>query len=299
MNPDALSGAIPVPVDTAATGACAKCGTLVGSATMRTSGARTYCVPCYVANVPPWSRKTEDDPSSPAAHAANPRFRYMTATGEERTAAGPQALAEAVQSGDLLATSMLFDRQDGRWRPADQNEVARIALSGAVVHIPDQGAQLDQNPAAVLAVTRVRGRAVARMADVFGLSLLSGILLGTASLLLGFPGLLEVNTTLLGMMCIPINVALEAICLIAWGATPGKLLLGLRVVHEGTTPLPPEVAWARAWRVYYYGFALGVPSVFLVAWVTALNRYNKGEGTRWDMDAGTSVMLRSSVPFTR
>lgn len=88
--------------------------------------------------------------------------------------------------------------------------------------------------------------------------------------------------------CVLIAVP-EAICLSIFGATPGKLMLGLSVRTKGGESLPAAVtAWQRALLVFALGNACF--SIFAVAaWVFHYISLMKFNSTWWDRKLGLQV----------
>jgi len=80
-------------------------------------------------------------------------------------------------------------------------------------------------------------------------------------------------------------VPLEALMLAVAGTTPGKALLGLRVLRiDGGRP-GPATAFARALDVYVRGLALGIPVIaFFAMLIAGARRLNHGR-THWDQRA--------------
>ena len=52
---------------------------------------------------------------------------------------------------------------------------------------------------------------------------------------------------------------LEPLLLHLFGTTPGKWLMGLRVMDESGKTLPLAAAWRRTWRVLWYGYGACIP----------------------------------------
>ena len=81
----------------------------------------------------------------------------------------------------------------------------------------------------------------------------------------------------------------DALCLHFWAATPGKALLGLRVLTAEGAHLPMRAALRRAFDVWFFGYGM---DLYLLTWVlrlTAMSRLRHLGSTSWD-DAGKYVV---------
>jgi uncharacterized RDD family membrane protein YckC len=87
----------------------------------------------------------------------------------------------------------------------------------------------------------------------------------------------------------PLYFVLEALALSNFGATPGKALLGLRVMREDGSPIAFEAALGRGFRVWVFGLAIGFPIVSLFAMARAKANLETNHTTSWDSAAGSSV----------
>jgi uncharacterized RDD family membrane protein YckC len=87
-----------------------------------------------------------------------------------------------------------------------------------------------------------------------------------------------------------VMVPLEALMLAVAGTTPGKALLGLRVVAGDGGRASPLASVRRALDVYLRGLGLGIPVLaFFTMLVAGARRLNHGR-THWDQAAGTAVV---------
>lgn len=95
---------------------------------------------------------------------------------------------------------------------------------------------------------------------------------------------------ILGFGVLILWVLVEAGFLWAWGYTPGKALMGVKVRKEDGSKPSFEAALKRAGEVWYSGMGLGIPfiSVFTMA-----HHYRKLKGngvTNWDRKQGLRVI---------
>lgn len=79
-------------------------------------------------------------------------------------------------------------------------------------------------------------------------------------------------------------IPIEALCVSAWGTTPGKSLLRTRVTRQ---PFPS--ALRRAALVWAKGMGAGVVILSQVLWVRSSRYLSRTETTTWDRAAGTHV----------
>ncbi len=93
----------------------------------------------------------------------------------------------------------------------------------------------------------------------------------------------------LGMML------LDAPCTKLWGRTPGKILLGLRVVSADGSPISWSRAWHRALLVWARGRFLGIPVLFLVTSAIAMRGVARTGRASWDEATRTNVVRCSAA----
>lgn len=112
----------------------------------------------------------------------------------------------------------------------------------------------------------------------------AGILLGLYAPQL--VGLLDARgaSLLIGLGCVPLALLLDAAVTAAFGNSPGKALLGLRVtLRDGGRPGFGRLAW-RAARIWAAGFALGVPLIMLLTMARQYRRLKDGGQASYDGD---------------
>ena len=79
-------------------------------------------------------------------------------------------------------------------------------------------------------------------------------------------------------------------CIKKWGRTPGKALLGIRVVSVDGTPITWARAWKREFLVWTTGLWLGIPLLFLFAAALAMRRVVSTGRAKWDEATQTDVI---------
>lgn len=99
------------------------------------------------------------------------------------------------------------------------------------------------------------------------------------------------------MVALLMAFLVEPICLHLFGATPGKLLLGLRVNYDLGGHIPMDMAWARSWRAI-----LGVHDWKYRDIFQMLNTYKamaEGKPLDWDYTANTTLELKDEKLWRR
>ena len=57
------------------------------------------------------------------------RFRYYDTSGKERHADAPEALAAAVEKGQIGPTTLIWDAEEGGWVRADAHDATHLAIA--------------------------------------------------------------------------------------------------------------------------------------------------------------------------
>ena len=81
-----------------------------------------------------------------------------------------------------------------------------------------------------------------------------------------------------------LTLVLEPVCLHLWGATPGKMVFGLRVENADGTRLTWSQAMARTRRVLWEGTALYLPLVSLWRMYKSYQEYSDWRANGWDRE---------------
>lgn len=85
-------------------------------------------------------------------------------------------------------------------------------------------------------------------------------------------------------------VPVESLLIAWWGTTPGKALLGVSIrTYEGSR-LPVLVAFNRSFRVWFFGWAAGLPLLSFAAPIVAYFRLRKAGVTPWDRKLDLRVL---------
>jgi len=124
----------------------------------------------------------------------------------------------------------------------------------------------------------------ARMLDFFLFCFLAGIVLAFV-----YEPALEVPDALFGIMLLFAYAFVEPAMLSAWGTTPGKALLKVRLRKTDGTALSYGDALSRSLKVWFRGEGIGIPLVALFTQIHAYKRLT-GQGiTSWDEDGNFKV----------
>lgn len=89
-------------------------------------------------------------------------------------------------------------------------------------------------------------------------------------------------------------IPIEALFLKYFGKTPGKFLLGLKVVKSGRKTLDYQTAIKRSFLVWIRGIALGIPIINIIAMLYAFFQLKTNRESSWDRDEHTKI---AAVPI--
>lgn len=124
----------------------------------------------------------------------------------------------------------------------------------------------------------------ARTMDFIIFCFLAGIILGFV-----YPSALEIPDGLFGILLLFAYNFVEPAMFAAWGTTPGKALLRVRVRNADGGRLSYSEALTRVFKVWFRGQGLGIPIVALFTQINAYNRLTKKGKTTWDREGNISV----------
>ncbi len=100
------------------------------------------------------------------------------------------------------------------------------------------------------------------------------------------------NLVLFGLACFPLTLAFDAGIYKVFGNTPGKALLGLRVIYLNGKPLDFLAYAQRNFRLWFSGYALGIPFICLLTMVWQASRLDRGKPASYDVAAWHRVKAR-------
>jgi len=129
----------------------------------------------------------------------------------------------------------------------------------------------------------------ARLFDIYAFSVVFGLLIGVASLVMSPVRIVDkAQEALLGMLALLVWVFVEPIFLASFGTTPGKWLLRITVsTKEGS--MSYGKALSRSLKVWWRGLGIGFPLVALFTMAIAAGRLKKNGSTSWDREGGFEV----------
>lgn len=84
-------------------------------------------------------------------------------------------------------------------------------------------------------------------------------------------------------------IPIESVFLHYFGKTPGKFLLGLKVIKPGRKKLDFETALKRSFLVWVRGIALGIPIANIIAMLYAFFQLKTHKISSWDRDENTKI----------
>ena len=91
-------------------------------------------------------------------------------------------------------------------------------------------------------------------------------------------------------MWMPIALVLEPQLLQWFGATPGKIILGLKVTYDLGERIPGDMAWSRAWRAICMVHDWQYRDVFQT--IRIYEAMSDGKPLEWDYEANTTLELK-------
>jgi hypothetical protein len=107
------------------------------------------------------------------------------------------------------------------------------------------------------------------------------------------PEVLEINDTLFDVLISAAAIPVEAVIFAAFGTTPFKALLKVRVRNRDGSKLGFKRALVRSFSVWLRGQGIGIPIATLVANIIAHRRLTDQGVTSWDANHGFTVSHRT------
>ena len=231
--------------------------------------------------------------------------------GKRRGPYQPFLLKEMLEDGELTPGDVVWHEGMEKWQPlAETDSLKSVLQKPAPPPVEDESPQTEAlrkvvTPAeltleltlAVLRQRRALGwrRFFARQMDMFIASVVTVFVAAafgwTDIWTLFFP-----RPWLLVLVPPLVWIPVETVMLCTLGWTPGRLILGLRVVanKEGQRP-SFGAALKRSLLVWAGGFGFGLPVdtlLPLAQWLYSFWHFQRYGGTLWDHSAGTRVIFR-------
>ncbi|MFC7205980.1 RDD family protein [Comamonas endophytica] len=220
----------------------------------------------------------------PARHpAGDPRRQdawWLWLGGSPQGPVSAQALEALLHQGKMAQHSLVWKKGLSDWISLAQ--LADLRKSGAL--------QLEPGLPFDLALAGAWRRFLARMLDLCAISapiaLLGWLLLQQIP---GFALWLQRPSApfQLTLALLPLALLVEAGIFTRFGSTPGKALLGVMVLTpDGQRPTGAQYL-RRQWGVFYYGLAMGLPLLSLIAMAAQGLSLQLGEPTPYDLNRFT------------
>ncbi len=218
------------------------------------------------------------------------RFRFIDPDGNEHPFVDVAALAEAVLAGKVHKNAMLYDVQVGRWMPARAHDVYQAIRVLPVA--PSDPTDDDGNELITAEGTHPWRRYFARSIDGATFFLCVVIVLSTSGTQMQ-EGTLVAATIGARMLWIPF----EALLLSFAGTTPGKWIMGIRVLaRDGRRPQFSS-AFARAAHVWCFGLGAGLPFVTVFTMLWQYRTLRKKGRVSWDEPFGLTLRILPMRPM--
>jgi uncharacterized RDD family membrane protein YckC len=139
-------------------------------------------------------------------------------------------------------------------------------------------------------------RIIARWLDALILGFFGGFILAVIwEILFGISDELADNQLFNVLMGFLGMMLLDAPCTKLWGRTPGKFLLGMKVVSTLNAPITWGQAWKRAVLLWVRGLCLGIPLLLLITAAVSMRKVAKSGVSSWDTLSCTQVIRNVSA----
>jgi uncharacterized RDD family membrane protein YckC len=131
----------------------------------------------------------------------------------------------------------------------------------------------------------------ARLVDISILAFPVGLVLG-----LLFPSLMLLDLegraaeVVIGILALPFIMAIDGLLIALLGTTPGKAIVGLKVVDMQMGRLSTETALRRNALIYVKGLAGGIPLLNLICYGISHNQVQEQGFTSWDESTESRVI---------
>lgn len=209
---------------------------------------------------------------------------------EDSQQMGPVAeseLSALLEQGRISPDALVWSEGMAEWTPLGQ--VAEFNLSPYAPPASDTDSAVNWDPHLPTG-PQVRPW-IRYWARSFDIAILS-IVISTALEFI-YPKALEMEDALFGIVMAAVSIPVEAAIFAAFGTTPFKALLNVRVRNRDGTRLGFSRALSRTFQIWIRGEGLGVPLISWIANYTAYKRLGETGVTSWDTDGGFTVSHRS------
>jgi len=216
---------------------------------------------------------------------------YYTQGGQQCGPISEPDIVALFESGQLAPDTMVWTEEMEQWeiaRDVDGLISAAFKPPPPPTLQPTVSATPDTECVPSGEQSRPWVRYWARMVDFFLFALLAGIVLAFV-----YAPALEIPDALFGVILLFAYVFVEAAMLAAWGTTPGKVILNIRLRNGDGSKLSYADALSRAFNVWFRGEGIGIPIVALFTQISAYNRLMKQGLTSWDEEGSFKVTHRT------
>jgi uncharacterized RDD family membrane protein YckC len=201
------------------------------------------------------------------------------------------ALVALLQSGKVSHQTLLWREGYASWQPFE--EIRELTFLKHV--IPVSADTKPVTPPLIYATAGCWPRFFARIFDLwlalFIVTFVSGYILGQVSATF-IEFINNANPHLIGIVYLPLALLFDVVIYHFFGNTPGKAILGLKVVKSIDLPLTSREYLQRNFSVWGSGLAFGLPFINLFTMYKQFGRLKKGEQASYDFSSDFAVKAR-------
>jgi len=214
---------------------------------------------------------------------------YYTQGGQQCGPISDPDIGALFETGQLAPDTMVWTEEMEEWAVArDVDGLIPAAFNPPPPLQSTVSATLDTEYVPSGEQSRPWVRYWARMVDFFLFCFLAGIVLAFV-----YAPALEMPDVLFGIVLLFAYVFVEPAMLAAWGTTPGKAILNVRLRNGDGSKLSYADALNRAFKVWFRGEGIGIPIVVLFTQISAYKRLTKQGITSWDEEGAFKVTHRT------
>jgi hypothetical protein len=208
---------------------------------------------------------------------------FYIESGQQRGPVSESGLKQLLETRRIPASTLIWSEGIQEWSPVGNFE--EFALSPYAPPATASDPEFDWSqykPSGPQFRPWVRYWARTLDTLIFG-AVLAAVLEFTA------PRVLEMPDTLFGITSAALYNLIEPALFAAFGTTPMKALLKVRVRNADGSKLSYSRALRRTINVWIRGEGMGIPVISLVTQITSYSRLNNNRRMSWDADGGFSV----------
>jgi hypothetical protein len=209
---------------------------------------------------------------------------FYADSGQQRGPVSESELRNLLETSRIPADTKVWTEGMQDWRAASEiSELAFSPYAAPQAGLNDEVVWDDYTPSGsqVRPWIRYWARTFDTLIFMFGSAILIAVL---------NPALIEEsNDTLFGIIVLLAYNFVEPVMLSAFGYTPMKWLLKVRVRNADKSKLGYMKALSRTFKVWIKGQGLGIPLIALITQITSYNHLKNNGVTSWDQEAGIEV----------